>query len=335
MGTGRCGTQTLAHALAELPGFVSLHEGKKYSGTGPNLITLMGINALLSHGARRQTWLDQSRVPEGIPLKIMDASFASRHELIQKCEADGVPFFEANRMAHNYIDYIHARYPDARFIHVVRNGYNCALSWHVRTGAYPTLRSTIGAQWQGLVRYYIKRKGGGATLLDFLFDIYLRIIIRNPWPSAHNMGTISQITGRNMDLEKPVPFPSSEHAANWKRYSRLQKIAWYWEWTNWNIEERLRRIPKELKMTIRIEDLNTALFQQMMSFCGLTDIPTPERIPVRNATKNKKPTMTSADLSQFNAIAGARIQRLGYELIEEACPQALPDAPASQPNDPS
>ena len=52
--------------------------------------------------------------------------------------AHGIAYCDANPFGFNFINYLHAKFPHAKFIHLVRDGYACVRSWS-RRGAttYP------------------------------------------------------------------------------------------------------------------------------------------------------------------------------------------------------
>src|SRR5262249_25879885 len=69
---------------------------------------------------------------------LMDDSFAGRAKAIAWCERIGIAYCDANAFGFNFINYLHTKFPRARFIHLVRDGYACVRSWSRRAAStYP------------------------------------------------------------------------------------------------------------------------------------------------------------------------------------------------------
>jgi hypothetical protein len=144
-GTGRCGTHTMWRVFEALPNTLSTHEGVGYVRSGPAgmIGTQVGmgcmpeLNAYLYHYAGEEAFR-RTFDPDPEMTRFMDASFAGRAKSIAWCEAQGIAYCDANPFAFNFIDYLHARYPDARFLHLVRDGYACVRRGR---GAIPRIRT--------------------------------------------------------------------------------------------------------------------------------------------------------------------------------------------------
>jgi hypothetical protein len=143
-GTGRCGTHTMWRVFEALPDTLSTHEGVGYVRCGPAAMigTQVGmgcmpeLNAYLYHYAGEEAFR-RTFDPDPEMTRFMDASFAGRAKSIAWCETQSIAYCDANPFAFNFIGYLHARYPDARFLHLVRDGYACVRSWSRRDSTYP------------------------------------------------------------------------------------------------------------------------------------------------------------------------------------------------------
>ena len=128
VGTGRCGTHTLWKIFESVPNTLSTHEGIGTLRSGPapfvgrrmNLGCMLEFNAYLYHGAREE-YMQRTFGLDAQMLALMNGCFASRtsrsrgakrmHRLLRR-EAFGF----------NFINYLHAVFPRARFVHLVRDG---------------------------------------------------------------------------------------------------------------------------------------------------------------------------------------------------------------------
>jgi hypothetical protein len=315
-GTGRSGTHSLARILASVPRTISLHEGEgtDLSGRSLDLGDLMGLNVYLYHGARREAALRESIDVTGDTARLMDASFAGRHALLQRMEQEDAFFCEANRCAYNYIDYIRKRYPDARFVHLVRNGYDCVRSWNFRIGAYPSFGELAGHKVRSTWRRYFG-DGRGDGIAEHLCDLRAHMLLRSRSMSGRSLRILSSMQSRNYHLEKPVPFPGDAMYGRWHGLRRMQKLAWFWAWTNDQISERFSRLPENRRMTLRIEDLDADHAVKLMQFLDLPGgfdrgLLRPHGV----GAKSTRFSWTPEDRSDFNGVAGDGMKRFGYDL---------------------
>ena len=70
-------------------------------------------------------------------MSLMDGCFAGRAGAIAWCTTHSVAYCDANPFGFNFINYLSRKFPHARFIHLVRDGYACVRSWSRRTSTYP------------------------------------------------------------------------------------------------------------------------------------------------------------------------------------------------------
>lgn len=139
VGTGRCGTQTLWKLFDSLPDTFSTHEGRGVAHarrTSPlrrrvALGSMLELNHYLYH---QGTEADFARTfaPDPAMRALMDRCFAERAHAVSWCAKRGLAYCDANPFGYNFINYLHERYPRARFVHLVRDGYACVGSWFRR-----------------------------------------------------------------------------------------------------------------------------------------------------------------------------------------------------------
>ena len=135
-GTGRCGTHTMWKLFESLPNTISTHEGNGIVRAGPAELIGQQIaigemweyNAYLYHAADESVFR-RTFDPDPEMAALMERSFGVRSKLIGGCEARGLAYCDSNPFAYNFINYLHAKYPHAKFVHLVRDGYACVRSW--------------------------------------------------------------------------------------------------------------------------------------------------------------------------------------------------------------
>jgi hypothetical protein len=276
----------------------------------------MGLNVYLYHGAGREEALRESVEVTGDAARLMDAAFASRHALLQQAEEE-THFCDANRCAYNYIDYIRHHYPDARFVHLVRNGYNCARSWNYRIGAYPSAGELARHKVRSTFRRYFG-DGRGDGIAEHLCDLRARMLLGRRTLSDRSVRILSAMGSRNYHLEKPVPFAGDEVRDRWTSFRRMQKLAWFWAWTNDQISERFSRVPEGQRMVLRVEDLDAETAGRLLEFLGLPKAFDRALLkPHGVAPKSTRFSWSQEDRDDFNGLAGECMKRFGYELQRE------------------
>jgi len=144
VGTGRCGTHTLWKLFESVPGTLSTHEGTGTVRSGPASFVgkrvTMGcmpeLNCYLYHYGSEADFA-RTFAPDAEMMALMDGCFTGRAGAIGWCATHGVAYCDANPFGFNFINYLHGRFPHAKFIHLVRDGYACVRSWSRRTSTYP------------------------------------------------------------------------------------------------------------------------------------------------------------------------------------------------------
>jgi sulfotransferase family protein len=139
VGSGRCGTHTLWRVFESLPDTVSTHEGNGTLRYGPADVRgkrlalgfMPELNAYLYHYAGEAVFQRTFALDEAM-IAFMDRCFAGRANLIAWCRTNGIAYCDANPFGFNFISYIHRKFPTAKFVHLVRDGYDCVRSWSRR-----------------------------------------------------------------------------------------------------------------------------------------------------------------------------------------------------------
>lgn len=353
VGTGRCGTHTLQALLATVPNTLSLHEGKgELDGKSLDVGPLNGLNVYLYHHPDRHARAEELRALSGEIRRIIDANFARRNRLIDTLARRGMHFADANRHAFHYIGYVHQQYPEAKFIHLVRDGYDCVRSWYPRSGAYPSQGSDGSdrdAQSDSSERSEFgefRESGGGlgdeSTLRGWERALF-SLEARSGWPmreitrrARRRLGVSDlsileaalQTNGlSDSDLyllshpayafwawDKPVPLPGTPAAEAWPAFSKLERVAWFWAHTNELIAESLAELPADRSMLLRLEDLSEDTMAEVLHFAGLPESFSPTRLRAHDAMRHDEFDWSPERIRKFNRLAGYTMERCGYEL---------------------
>ena len=145
VGTGRCGTHTLWKVFESVPRTLSMHEGSGTVRNGPAdfigkrfaLGSMPELNGYLYHYGGEAA-LARTFAPDAAMTALMDGCFAGRASAIAWCATNGIAYCDANPFGFNFIGYLQRRFPHAKFIHLVRDGYACVRSWSRRDAStYP------------------------------------------------------------------------------------------------------------------------------------------------------------------------------------------------------
>jgi len=310
IGTGRCGTHTLTRILETVPNTCSLHEGRGViENRQIDVGDIKGLNMYLYHSFERKNALAESYSLSGQTLKIIDNNFLSRHHLISELSPKNIHFCEANRQLYNYINYIYKNYPDAKFIHLIRNGYDCVRSWYPRLGAYPERTSLYSTK-------FIKKTLRKGILNSFSSTVDKRRIERLSKKKDLDKQDIKLLCSKNpyYEYDKPLPYANDEWANEWESFGRVQKIAWFWQYTNNLISERLKKIPFDLSVTLRLEDISSEKIEEILRFAELPASFSLDRIKAYDKKDHSNFEWSKHKISQFNVIAGDCMENFGYKL---------------------
>jgi len=131
LGTGRCGTHSLANILGTVPQTLALHEGSTKTGAfNPDLGPMRGLNCHIyrdPHKARARIRATEEN--RGLMRLRLAWLARSRVRLIQRLEREGTHFCESNPYIYHLTRHLHARFPEAFFVHLVRDGYATTRSY--------------------------------------------------------------------------------------------------------------------------------------------------------------------------------------------------------------
>lgn len=284
LGTGRCGTYTLAKILSTIRSVVVVHEGKDYfSAVQRDVGDAMALNIYLNFYSANylKDWRETFE-PQGKAREIMDRVFEKRDALIKECDDKGLHYCEVNRMFYNYTNYIRQRYPRAKFVHMTRNGYNCVRSWLPREGAYP----------DG-------------------FDARAAIHERPFDTDDYNQRELV-----NYILEKPLPRVDAGLQDAWRTKGRLEKISWFWAFVNRNIFSRLQLFQPDAGRRFRLEDLDQRSVRQLLDFAGIDEACDPAAFGKHDQTPRALDFQwDQASRSLFNFYAADVMQLLDYPVL--------------------
>ena len=150
-GTGRCGTHTTWKVFESLPNTLSTHEGVGTLRAGPAdaidkriaIGCMLEFNGYLYHGADDAVF-SRTFDPDPEMWALMERAFDKRSKLIEWCDRNGLAYCDSNPFGYNLIDYLRRKYPRAKFIHLVRDGYACVSSWWRRGSTYPDRLADLG-----------------------------------------------------------------------------------------------------------------------------------------------------------------------------------------------
>jgi len=228
--TGRCGSTSIANTLADLPGVLSGHEGIFFlNKKRVRLPDLKSVNEQIYYSSNSNFDYSKSVSPMGKEfVSLVEKEFRSRMELIKNIDRKGFDIFvESNPYMYSCIDYIYKIFPDAYFVHLIRSGYDVAVSYFYRK--------------------VTSNKGGGVRH----YSCYPEDIKESEY--------YSYISG------KPRPLLSDPSYNAWGSYSRMQKMAWFWSYVNNDISKRMSNIPKRQRSIMKLEDLSASSLKETLN----------------------------------------------------------------------
>lgn len=153
-GTGRCGTRTLHELFSSIPNVFSNHEGTYYDSKGKQrrLGSLIEFNKHIYYSANHSSDLyEKTKLKNAFDYDIlttMDTFFSTRKDCI-KNKNKKFHYVDINPYSYLFIDYLLYSYPDAKFVHIVRDGRDVVKSFYKREATtYPDSQSEL--QYSGL-----------------------------------------------------------------------------------------------------------------------------------------------------------------------------------------
>ena len=134
LGTGRCGTKSFTKVFDTVTNTFSMHEGRYYKDKKIiNVGDLKGINKYIYYKSKDwQKSIEEIRSSKGEAQKIVANLFRKRLDLIKECENNNLHYVDINPYGYWAIHHIIMHYPDAKFVHLIRNGYDVVKSFHPR-----------------------------------------------------------------------------------------------------------------------------------------------------------------------------------------------------------
>lgn len=119
----------------------------------------------------------------------------------------------------------------------------------------------------------------------------------------------------------PLPSSGNPIADAFRRFDQFQRIAWHWSEINSVILEALAQLAPHRHLFVRLEDLRGSreVVRELYEFLNL---PFREEYfamfaKPHNVNRPKDALLDAAQRAQFDAIAGAMMERLGYSSREE------------------
>jgi Sulfotransferase family len=177
-------------------------------------------------------------------------------------------------------------FPDAKFIHLVRDGRKVASSYFhkLKDECYDD-RSTA------ILQAYADDLAGNAA----------------PPPEKKYWW--------------PLARPTDPLAGTFRRFDQFQRIAWHWAEINRVILKALSNLPSERQHFVRLEDLQNGL-QDVRTLFQFLGIPCDEKFTQafarpHNVNRPEDHLLDAHQRTQFEAIAGPMMERLGYAGLSE------------------
>ncbi len=114
----------------------------------------------------------------------------------------------------------------------------------------------------------------------------------------------------------PVPRKDDPAAVAFRGWNQFQRIAWHWAEVNRVAMDALAALPKDRTLFVRLEDLRESphLVRELHDFLGLPYADSDFAIFVRphNVNRPEDKLLDAVQREQFSVIAGPMLERLGY-----------------------
>ena len=256
VSSGRSGTAMLHKALSAVPG-VEMHHEYAVQITQPLAVKrYLGV----TDDAQTRTVLEET------------FGAAIGH-------AQGTHWGDSSNKLSWLVPDLAALFPQARFVHLVRDGRKVASSYFHKLGTenYDDRSNAILQDWYD---------GRGAM----------------PPPEKPYWW--------------PVPRRDDPMAATFRGFDQFQRICWHWAEINRVALEALAALPAYRTLFVKLEELtrSPALLREMYDFLGLPFAEADFAVFARphNVNRPEDRLLDARRTAQFDAIAGAMMQRLGY-----------------------
>jgi Sulfotransferase family len=172
-----------------------------------------------------------------------------------------------------------AALPEARFVHLVRDGRKVASSYFHKLG-------------------------------DECYDDRSNAVMQ-----AHYDGAVPPPPPEKK-YWWPVPRKNDPDATRFRGFDQFQRIAWHWATINGVILEELAKLPPNRTLFVKLEELRSAPSQvrALYDFLGLPyrDADFAQFARPHNVNKPEDRLLTAGQTAQFEAVAGPMMDRLGY-----------------------
>jgi hypothetical protein len=197
-----------------------------------------------------------------------------------------------------------ALFPEGRFVHLVRDGRKVASSYFHKLGAenYDDRSSAILQDWYDGLTPSALRSASAATGASPA--------------SADARGGGGALPPPEKPYWWPVPRRDDPAAMAFRRFDQFQRICWHWAEVNRVALDALAALPPHRTLFVRLEDLtkSPALLREMYDFLGLpfreTDFAAFAR--PHNVNRPEDRLLDARQTAQFETVAGAMMDRLGY-----------------------
>jgi putative sulfotransferase len=256
VSSGRSGTAMLHKALSAVPG-VEMHHEYAVQITQPLAVKrYLGV------------------VDAGETRKVLDETFGAAVR-----QTGGTHWGDSSNKLSWLIPDLAALFPQARFVHLVRDGRKVASSYFHKLGN----------------ENYDDRSN--AALQD--------------WHDGNAAAPSPQ-----KPYWWPVPRRGDAMADGFRRFDQFQRICWHWAEINRVALEALASLPQDRTLFVRLEDLvgSPALVRTLYDFLGLPFRESDFAVFARphNVNKPEDRLLDAHQTAQFEAIAGAMMAQLGY-----------------------
>jgi putative sulfotransferase len=256
VSSGRSGTAMLHKALSAVPG-VAMHHEYAVQITQP-LAVKRYLGAVDADAARQ----------------VLAETFGAAIG-----HAQGTHWGDSSNKLSWLIPDLAALFPEARFVHLVRDGRKVASSYFHKLGAetYDDRSSAILQRWHD---------GTGPA----------------PPPEKPYWW--------------PVPRRGDPMGEAFRGFDQFQRICWHWAEINRVALEELAALPQDRTLFVRLEDLTASpsLVRELYAFLGLAFRDGDFAVFARphNVNRPEDRLLDPRQAAQFDALAGAMMAQLGY-----------------------
>lgn len=256
VSSGRSGTAMLHKALSAKPGVVMHHE------YAVQITQPLAVKRYLGLADETQT------------RAVLEETFGAAVHYAQ-----GTHWGDSSNKLSWLIPDLAALFPQARFVHLVRDGRKVASSYFHKLGAenYDDRSNAI------LQAYYDGRDSAPPPEKPYWW---------------------------------PVPRRDDPMAQAFRSFDQFQRICWHWAEINRVALEALAALPRDRTLFVRLEDLreSEALMRDLYQFLGLASDAADFAAFARphNVNKPEDRLLDATQRAQFQAIAGPMLDRLGY-----------------------